>query len=333
MKHIVKLPSNERAELFDIAAAKLKIPAGLIEKDFWVCYILDILFRCSSYKNSLLFKGGTCLSKAFNLIERFSEDVDLALDWRLLGYTETEPWEERSNSAQEKFKKDCINRTNNFLENDFISELVSVIYNDSGLNADVFLADEEETILFRYPKEHTLAAILGVIRLEIGPMAAWTPMVNTSISCYLSKCIDVDNNPDTIVRAVSPERTFWEKVTILHQEANRSEDKRIPARYSRHYYDVAKLCQTYVKKNALKNIQLLQTVVIFKEKFYRTPWAKLPDAATGSVRLVPYEYRIPELSKDYVLMQDMLFGNKPDFIDVLQELSILEKEINEASIH
>ena len=96
MKHIVKLPTDERAELFDIAAAKLKIPAGLIEKDFWVCYILDVLYRCSSYKNNLLFKGGTCLSKGFNLIERFSEDVDLVIDWRLLGYTETEPWEDRS---------------------------------------------------------------------------------------------------------------------------------------------------------------------------------------------------------------------------------------------
>jgi len=91
MKQIVTLPPSERAELFDIAAAKLKMPAGLIEKDFWVCYILDILFNRSSYKNNLLFKGGTCLSKAFNLVERFSEDVDLVLDWRLLGYDRTEP--------------------------------------------------------------------------------------------------------------------------------------------------------------------------------------------------------------------------------------------------
>jgi len=248
MKNIIKLPSNERAELFDIAAAKLKIPAGLIEKDFWVCYILDVLFRCSSYKNSLLFKGGTCLTKAFNLIERFSEDVDLVIDWRLLGYSKTEPWEERSKSAQEKFRKDSIYRTNHFLKNEFITELVSVIYNDSGLNADIFPADEEETVIFRYPKEHTLSAILNVIRPEVGPMAAWTPMVNTSISSYLSKSINTDNSDsDTIVRAVSPERTFWEKITILHQEANRSEEKQIPSRYSRHYYDVAKLSQTHVK--------------------------------------------------------------------------------------
>ena len=96
------------------------------------------------------------MSKAFNLIERFSEDVDLVIDWRLLGYSKTEPWEERSKSAQEKFRKDSIHRTNHFLENEFISELVSVIYNDSGLNADIFLADEEETVITELAKDYAL---------------------------------------------------------------------------------------------------------------------------------------------------------------------------------
>jgi predicted nucleotidyltransferase component of viral defense system len=101
MKRIVKLQPSERAELFNIAAAKMKIPAGLIEKDFWVCYVLEILFHHLTFKNGFAFKGGTCLSKAYSLIERFSEDIDLVLDWRFLGYTEKEPWNDRSNTAQE----------------------------------------------------------------------------------------------------------------------------------------------------------------------------------------------------------------------------------------
>jgi len=207
-----------------------------------------------------------------------------------------------------------------------------VINEDSGLCADLFLADEDETVIFRYPKERTLTAILDVIRLEIGPMAAWTPMSNTSISSYLSQSMNNEIYiPSTIIQAVSPERTFWEKVTIIHQETNRSEEKMIPARYSRHYYDVAKLSLTNVKENALNDIHLLHNVVAFKEKFYRTPWAKLTDINVGAARLVPHKNRIPELYKDYVLMQDMIFGSKPDFEEILKELSRLESEINRAT--
>ena len=91
MKHMAALSREEREELFLNTAHKVGMPPAIVEKDFWVCYMLDYLFHRCAWKERLVFKGGTSLSKAYHLIERFSEDIDLILDWRLLGYGIEEP--------------------------------------------------------------------------------------------------------------------------------------------------------------------------------------------------------------------------------------------------
>ena len=93
MIRIASLSKEEREELFLNTAQKMGMPPAIIEKDFWVCYMLDYLFHRCAWKDRMVFKGGTSLSKAYHLIERFSEDIDLILDWRLLGYGLKEPWE------------------------------------------------------------------------------------------------------------------------------------------------------------------------------------------------------------------------------------------------
>ena len=103
MRKIACLPDDDRRELFRNTADKMGLNDAIVEKDFWVCFILDYLFHCCPWKDSITFKGGTSLSKAFNLISRFSEDIDLILDWRVLGYGKQEPWEKRSNTKQDAF--------------------------------------------------------------------------------------------------------------------------------------------------------------------------------------------------------------------------------------
>lgn len=100
MYNFAKLNDDERKIIFENSASKLGMNSAIVEKDFWVCYVLDYLFHKCKYKNSFAFKGGTCLSKVFNIIERFSEDIDLILDWEVLGYKRNEPWEVRSNEKQ-----------------------------------------------------------------------------------------------------------------------------------------------------------------------------------------------------------------------------------------
>ena len=95
MRNIAILPAADRHALFMNTAGKTGLTVAIIEKDFWVCWTLDYLFHRCKWSNDLAFKGGTSLSKAFHLIERFSEDIDLILDWRVLGYEINEPWEQR----------------------------------------------------------------------------------------------------------------------------------------------------------------------------------------------------------------------------------------------
>ena len=107
MIEIAKLPADDRRELFHNTAAKTGLHDAIVEKDFWVCLTLEYLFHRSPWKETVTFKGGTSLSKGHHLISRFSEDIDLILDWRVLGYGINEPWEKRSNTKQDAFNKEA----------------------------------------------------------------------------------------------------------------------------------------------------------------------------------------------------------------------------------
>ena len=96
MRNIARLSDNDRRELFRNTADKMGLNDAIVEKDFWVCFMLDHLFHDCKYKNAFVFKGGTSLSKSYHVIERFSEDIDLILDWRKIMNDEVNPWEERS---------------------------------------------------------------------------------------------------------------------------------------------------------------------------------------------------------------------------------------------
>ena len=188
---------------------------------------------------------------------------------------------------------------------------------------------EPQTVVFAYQQDFSDSAILPVIRLEIGALAAWTPAEIREITPYAAiKYPRLFSQPTTEILTVLPERTFWEKVTILHREANRPEGKPFPARYSRHYYDLYCMINSPVKDAALNNTELLEKVVEFKVKFYRCPWAKYEETKIGTIKLMPPERNMQALKDDYEHMQNMIFGNKPEFSEVLGLINGLEKEIN-----
>lgn len=270
MHSFARLPKKDLTDAFLITAQKRKIHPAIIEKDFWVCWMLDYLFQKSIYRDYFAFKGGTSLSKCFNLIERFSEDIDLIIDWSLLGYQVNEPWEKRSNTKQDAFNLRINKDSVLFLQNKLIPEIQHYLDQQQISDATLFLDYRDpQTLRFFYPKTFSDNSILQEIRLEAGALAAWTPTTIISISPYISEEFpDVFLGSTTLVRAVLPERTFWEKATILHKEAFRT-NGRFPQRYSRHYYDLYKLANSSVKKSALNNLDLLKKVVDFKMKFWR----------------------------------------------------------------
>ena len=168
MYEIAKLPSEEREILFQNAAARKGMNAAIIEKDFWVCLTLDYLFHKCPWKKAFAFKGGTSLSKVYSLIDRFSEDIDLILDWRIVGYGYSEPWEKRSNTQQQRFINESSNRVAAFLKEEFLPVLKSDMADCIGRPVSVYIDDDDPgTVKFGYPCTFEDASILQEIRLVL----------------------------------------------------------------------------------------------------------------------------------------------------------------------
>lgn len=329
MKEIARRERSEREELFLVTAREIGLPEAMIEKDFWVCWTLNYLFHDCPWAAHLAFKGGTSLSKCFGLIQRFSEDIDLILDWRLLGYEKDEPWAERSKNKQDKFNKEANSRTEELLKKTFLpclqADFERLLTDDFSLSIK---EDDPQTVCFAYPRSFQEGSILPVVRLEIGALAAWTPVKQVEITSYAAqKFPHVFKQPTASILTVTPERTFWEKATILHKEAFRTNGK-FPIRYSRHYYDLWCMSNSPVKAAAYEDLKLLDQVVQFKERFYPAGSAHYELARPGTMRLSPPEDCLPLLREDYEHMKNMIFGEVPAFEEIITCTKQLEQEIN-----
>lgn len=330
MYNIAKAPQQDREILFLNTAAKIGVNAAIIEKDFWVCLSLHYLFHESKWKNSFAFKGGTSLSKGYGLIERFSEDVDLILDWRVLGYSVLEPWKDRSATKQQKYTEEMNHRLQDFLEFEFIPDFqkhFSILIDEP---VSVYLSkDDPGTVKLKYPRSYNEESILQEIRLEIGALTAWTPTKMKDIQSYAAECYpDIFVQKTAMILTTTSTRTFWEKATILHQEAMRPGTSMIPSRYSRHYYDLYCMTKKGELIKALENLDLLNQVVDFKMKFYPRGWARYELARAGSLKLVPPQHCLASLRVDYEKMRAMIYGVYPDFEEIMDELNALERIIN-----
>lgn len=191
MHDVVRMPPAKLKELFALTAKQMSMSPGIVEKDFWVVWTLDYLFARSPWRTQLAFKGGTSLSKAYGLIKRFSEDIDLILDWRLLGYGLREPWETRSNTQQDLFNEAANARSAAFLKDVFVPRVKTDLESESGRTLDIGMdALDPNTVVFRYPCVFGESSILREIRIESGALAAWTlfaallrPLVPLPVRC------------------------------------------------------------------------------------------------------------------------------------------------------
>lgn len=162
MYSLLKLSEEEQRTIFRNTAQKMGVHEAIIEKDYWVCLILDYLFYKNRFQNHLTFKGGTSLSKCFNLIKRFSEDIDLILDWRLLGYEKDEPWRERSKTKQDAFNKEANARAEVFLANEFLPVFISDLSVIIGKAASAEIEQSDpQTVSFHYPQLFSMSFIMS----------------------------------------------------------------------------------------------------------------------------------------------------------------------------
>ncbi|ABA87542.1 protein of unknown function DUF1814 [Syntrophotalea carbinolica DSM 2380] len=324
MDKIATISAAERSELFSETAISRGMTAAIVEKDFWVTWTLDKLFAHPPLAHVLMFKGGTSLSKVFGLIERFSEDIDLILDWTIL--TGENPEAARSKSKQEKLNRAINEQAQAFIAGELlpmVTECIAPI-----CQCEVDRADPH-VLNIRYPGAFSDTYLRPEVRLEIGPLASWLPFSEYMIRPYAAEAFPaVFERVECQVKAIRAERTFWEKATILHHEANRPGGSAQPPRNSRHYYDLAKMATSSVRELALANLDLLAGVVEFKQRFYPRGWARYDLAKPGTLRLVPDGHVLAAVQADYREMKNMIFGEYLTVEEILARLQSLESEIN-----
>ncbi|MBL3529457.1 MAG: nucleotidyl transferase AbiEii/AbiGii toxin family protein [gamma proteobacterium endosymbiont of Lamellibrachia anaximandri] len=323
MDRVARLPARERSELFSETATQKGTTPAVVEKDFWVTWVLNRLFQEPDLARLLMFKGGTSLSKVYHLIERFSEDIDLVLDWRVLGGED--PLAERSKTKQAQLNTAINEQAQQYIGGELLRLVEVALDGVCGCGVD----DDPYVIDINYPAAFPDDYLRPEVRLEIGPLASWLPYEERRISCYAAEAFPkVFEQRECAVKVIKAERTFWEKATILHHEAYRPEGNPQPRRYSRHYYDLAKMAQSPVKARALADPELLASVVTFKQRFYPRGWARYDLAKPGTLRLVPEGHVLASVRSDYRAMENMIFGEVSDFEEILAVLQGLQEEIN-----
>lgn len=337
MDDIARLPARDRADLFRAAAAKLALPEALIEKDFWVCWVLKRVFTLKNPPAGIIFKGGTSLSKVFGLIDRFSEDVDLSLDRAGLGFGgPADPLlaasRKKQAAAVERLAETCQAAVRERLKPQLAVAFQEALGAAAGWTIESATDDADDaTLLFRYPAAPVQSAsyISPLVRLELGARSDHWPATDGTVTPIAAAAFPEQfRAPACQVRALAAERTFWEKATLLHKWCHASPERRFPDRQSRHYYDLCKLYQSPVGELALRDTALLQSVAKHKQVFFAQAWARYDLAAPGTLRLVPSAERLRELAKDYRAMEQMLIGSPPPFDALIGSLAELERRIN-----
>ena len=340
MLDFARLPISERTPYFVEAANRRRLSPIIVEKDFWVCFSLRILFSTPELGDKFVFKGGTSLSKVFGIINRFSEDVDLSVDPAWLGFAgEHSPEAAKSRSQFEKRWKQLNAACATAVDQKVRPALEHAIQAALGKTQDrasylTFNIDEQThspVLIFRYPTTEPDASgyVNPQVKLELGSLTDQRPIGEHTIKPWVAEEFPTSfTAPTCRVVALEIERTFWEKATILHVEYHRPTDKPMRSRLSRDCYDVCQMAAHPAGQRAIKDLDLLARVVRHKRTYFQSAWANYDAAKPGSLRLVPPENRLADLKTDYQQMRTMFTEPPPSFEDILNQLRNIEDNLN-----
>lgn len=337
--------SDVMLSAFDTTALRLGTASQNIEKDFWVCWTLDALFNgLKEGGPRLLFKGGTSLSKGFGLIKRFSEDIDVTVFRDDIGEPATIEELDALSGKKRKARLDAIkDACKAYINGPLRAELTMILQDRlraTGVNAGAARVEADDTdpdgqtLLIWYPAATPRSDyVRAAIKLESGAKSALDPNSEVPVKPYVDDDLPALDLTVPAVRTVDPERTFWDKVVILHG-LRRWFDKRGELRgggqrVSRHYYDLHQLAAAPVGAAAIAEQTLGADCVAHARMFFNRPDFDLASAVPGSFALAPHNAMIAQLRVDYRAMQGMIFGDPPDFEAVLDSISSLEARLNE----
>jgi len=336
MDKIAKLPLKDRKYIFLQSAIEIENIPLITEKDFWVVWAMKHIFGLDNVSKHLIFRGGTSLSKAHSIIERFSEDVDLGIDYKYFGFIGSrDPNNASSKTQRIKLIKQFRRKVREYLETDFkemLTQSFGEVINDENWSLDCEQDGRIIQFYFNYPRSlseenYYSDYIRPTVKIEIDPRASLDPFGTKSISPIVAKYFSEHfETPNFQVNTLNAERTFWEKVAMLHRVFIARE--KLPPRFSRHCYDVVELSKSQSILNNLKNLELFKIVIEHNKKFYQQTDANYLGALDGHLTLIPKDNLLSELKNDYIETKNMIFGDAPSINEIITELNSLEMKLN-----
>lgn len=337
MAKFFELAAEERLEALVQAADVSGRPPHLLEKDIWVVWLLRHIFA-APYATHLVFKGGTSLSKAYRVIQRFSEDVDLTYDIRaiasdLIGDVGTPL--PASKSQEKKWSKEIRTRLAEWVR----AEVVPRLQQDLQQHAlpATARADGDKVFIDYTPLVSGTGYVPPAVMLEFGARSTGEPSELRSVICDAAIHLRGVEFPEATPQVMRAERTFWEKATAIHvfcvQGVFRGGD-----RFARHWHDVARLDTVGFADPAIKDTALAKAVADHKSIFFaeKGPNGESIDyhaAVSGSLRLVPNDGALAKLAIDYQhMVDDGLFLDEVESFDtLLRQCQSIQEKANAAN--
>ena len=337
---VISASDAERRDLFLGAAARLGTAVQNVEKDFWVCWTLDALFNgLDAGGPRLLFKGGTSLSKAFGLISRFSEDIDITVFRDDLGQAAEAAELDALSGKQRRIRLDAIRAAcQSYINGPLIEQLgrqAASVMPDKRFTLQTDPDDaDKQTLLFWYPAVTATRDdyIRSAVKIESGAKSALDPHTSATVTPYIARDMaDSDFSVPNVI-TVKPERTFWDKIIILHGlrqwHERRGELRHGGQRISRHYYDVHQLMKSKDAADWLADHALAEDCARHARLFFGSADLGLDVARGGTFTLAPSPAMRDALLRDYEAMSGMVFGGVPPLGDVLATIDAVERAAN-----
>lgn len=257
------LPISDQADLLQSLAPVMGRRAEILEKDIWLCQVLDILFQLPLRK-PMAFKGGTSLSKVYKAIDRFSEDIDVTVDYRSLVADAPELESITSNSQRGKLSDALQVALTTHVINELMPALQATLATAlPKLPTSIEVSDDADKLWVFYPSavENTDSYVRPSIMIEFGGRNSTLPQSTLFITADIAEHVPDLVLPTAQVSVLSAARTFWEKATLIHVECHRPRLRPNAQRLSRHWYDLARLADHEVGQQALQDTGLLRNVL------------------------------------------------------------------------
>jgi len=337
--------AEDRRDAFLGAAQRLGTAEQNVEKDFWVCWTLDALFNGADAAGPrLLFKGGTSLSKAFGLISRFSEDIDITIFRDDLGQGAGVEELEALSGKKRRARLDTIKEASQAYVSGAMRTQVAVRLREAlhaaGLQPTAARIEldpddqDQQSLLVWYPQVTPAADgyIRPAVKIESGAKSALDPNRPAVIRPYVEDDVaGIDLSVKNVTTVVA-ERTFWDKAVIVHglrqwfekRSALRGGGQRV----SRHYYDLYRLLESDVGDSAASDLELAADCVRHARMFFNSPDLNLATAVPGTFTLSPNHDMAADLARDYTAMTGMIFGEAPPFARILERVADFEATVN-----